>query len=572
MATTNTDLTEEDAADLQFPKVLGSNFDKKIEHYSQFNSYNTTCLSCNNELSSPYIICVVCNINLCTLCFANGKEFLNHKNNHDYSIFNDNFILFEDSNWTAREELTLLNTLLDYSNFSLVSRNLQNRTLKEIKEHYNDFYLQRRGSELLPTFSLTERSNSEPIVPYRFKLVDVDEPPRYNCNSVGFQSMAGYNAARSDFELEYDSNAEDLISSMNFKNIDPGDPHYGLMTDLQCVIIRSYNRRLAERQRRKAVIRNHGLILIRKTIGWLHRYDVTITRRVYERMCRFMQFCTGMQFEYILEGLHRVGELKAEISRLGEFHKKGITTIPGAQLYLRMKQQNEALMNDVKTFQNNTQFNWKIKHSLVTAVTPSNVKKRGIFSPLEVLGLPGYEKLTSKEQDLCRSVRLVPLSYIEFRDILVNENRKVGYLKLQTARRLLKIDVNKTRRLYDFLVAEEFENAETLLISEVHMLLEHRKAQNESAEDEQEFSDVFMKTLTYTDRFRKFKNKETISAVRNLLMQKKLHKFELAALANLCPESTEEAKSLIPSLEGRFEDEDLQAVLEDIQTKRSIQY
>lgn len=29
-------------------------------------------------------------------------------------------------------------------------------------------------------------------------------------------------------------------------------------------------------------------------------------------------------------------------------------------------------------------------------------------------------------------------------------------------------------------------------------------------------------------------------------MQKKLHKFELAALSNLCPESPEEAKSLIP--------------------------
>lgn len=29
-------------------------------------------------------------------------------------------------------------------------------------------------------------------------------------------------------------------------------------------------------------------------------------------------------------------------------------------------------------------------------------------------------------------------------------------------------------------------------------------------------------------------------------MQKKLHKFELAALANLCPENAEEAKSLIP--------------------------
>ena len=29
-------------------------------------------------------------------------------------------------------------------------------------------------------------------------------------------------------------------------------------------------------------------------------------------------------------------------------------------------------------------------------------------------------------------------------------------------------------------------------------------------------------------------------------MQKKLHKFELAALANLCPETPEESKSLIP--------------------------
>ncbi|ESO92732.1 hypothetical protein LOTGIDRAFT_190227 [Lottia gigantea] len=119
---------------------------------------------------------------------------------------------------------------------------------------------------------------------------------------------------------------------------------------------------------------------------------------------------------------------------------------------------------------------------------------------------------------------------------------------------------------------KEFENAETLLISEVQMLLEHRKQQNESAEDEQELSEVFMKTLNSCQRFSKFKNRETIAAVRSLLMQKKLHKFELAALANLCPESADEAKSLIPSLEGRFEDEELTQILDDIKTKRSFQY
>jgi len=124
----------------------------------------------------------------------------------------------------------------------------------------------------------------------------------------------------------------------------------------------------------------------------------------------------------------------------------------------------------------------------------------------------------------------------------------------------------------DLVFPKEFENAETLLISEVQMLLEHRKHQNETAEDEQELSNVFMKTLIYTQRFSKYKSRETIGAVRSLLMQKKLlHKFEMASLANLCPENAEEAKSLVPSLEGRFEDEELNQILDDIKNHRSFQ-
>lgn len=72
-----------------------------------------------------------------------------------------------------------------------------------------------------------------------------------------------------------------------------------------------------------------------------------------------------------------------------------------------------------------------------------------------------------------------------------------------------------------------------------------------------------------------------------MLMQKRLHKFELAALANLCPESADEAKgnnekirlifilvilALIPSLDGRFPDDELQQILDDMATKRSFQY
>ncbi|KAI7809148.1 DNA-directed RNA polymerase II subunit RPB4, partial [Triplophysa rosa] len=81
---------------------------------------------------------------------------------------------------------------------------------------------------------------------------------------------------------------------------------------------------------------------------------------------------------------------------------------------------------------------------------------------------------------------------------------------------------------------KEFENSETLLNSEVHMLLEHRKQQNESAEDEQELSEVFMKTLNYTARFSRFKNRETIASVRSmeetpiLLSELSLHSLQVS--------------------------------------------
>ncbi|CAD5113384.1 DgyrCDS2557 [Dimorphilus gyrociliatus] len=112
----------------------------------------------------------------------------------------------------------------------------------------------------------------------------------------------------------------------------------------------------------------------------------------------------------------------------------------------------------------------------------------------------------------------------------------------------------------DLTFPKEFDNAETLLTSEVLMLLEHRKQQNEANDDDTELSEVFMKTLSYCQRFSK------------MLMSKKLHRFELAALANLCPETADEAKSLIPSLESRFEDDDIQAILDEIKTHRSFQY
>ena len=59
---------------------------------------------------------------------------------------------------------------------------------------------------------------------------------------------------------------------------------------------------------------------------------------------------------------------------------------------------------------------------------------------------------------LCGQIRLVPEAYVEFKRTLMTECLKQGSLKLAQARSLIKIDVNKTRKIYDFLYHEGMIN------------------------------------------------------------------------------------------------------------------
>jgi len=105
----------------------------------------------------------------------------------------------------------------------------------------------------------------------------------------------------------------------------------------------------------------------------------------------------------------------------------------------------------------------------------------------------------------------------------------------------------------------DFTDATTLLNSEVAILLEHKKERGESAE----LPIMFAKTLDYAQRFSRHKNKQTVKEIKGALEQRGLAPYDVASLGNLCPESVEEAKALIPSL-ARFSNDDLQAAINDL--------
>lgn len=81
------------------------------------------------------------------------------------------------------------------------------------------------------------------------------------------------------------------------------------------------------------------------------------------------------------------------------------------------------------------------------------------------------------------------------------------------------MDKCNTLKLFkSVIISVSFPNNFTISWTVMTVIIDYyfffRKTQNESAEEEQELSEVFMKTLNYTSRFSKFKNRETISAIR----------------------------------------------------------
>ena len=58
---------------------------------------------------------------------------------------------------------------------------------------------------------------------------------------------------------------------------------------------------------------------------------------------------------------------------------------------------------------------------------------------------------------------------------------------------------------------------------------------------------------------------------RRLIEDEGMAEFEMAQLGNLCPETSDEAKTIIPSLNGKKDDDDLQRLLDDLAESRRFQ-
>ncbi|XP_028805501.1 DNA-directed RNA polymerase II subunit 4-like [Neltuma alba] len=115
---------------------------------------------------------------------------------------------------------------------------------------------------------------------------------------------------------------------------------------------------------------------------------------------------------------------------------------------------------------------------------------------------------------------------------------------------------------------EDFEKAKCLMNCEVALLLEHKLEQFKqmSGDSNNHTPQVFEKSLQYVKRFSRFSNQDAVKQVREVLSRYQLAEYELAVLGNLCPETVEEAISVIPTLKakGRLDADAIEKLLNDL--------
>lgn len=407
---------------------------------------------------------------MCPPCFAKGKESSPHLNSHCYRVISDDFCLFDD--WTAQEELMLLEQLDTHgpSYWSEVAKKLKHGP-SECEEHYNRFYLE-DPVEPLPRPPSPEQLYRPAPYPH---IVGSHDPPRPKPDTSFLRDLAGYNAARGDFQVEAFNSAEFDVASIQDENwlvlpevsIDEEEQDQEdieLSKALVVAVVEIYNNKLRERTRRKRIIQEHGLINYHRHLAARYRYDMLLTTRVTSQLSPFAQLVKGRAFCQLFEGLYAHAELRQRIQQLQKYRHLGLQSKAAVQLYNQLSANREKRLKQMKQFATNVNAALPANPTVLSASLAGNLlaaqaghlpQQRRSAPPLDIVGLPGYDKLNDGERQLCSVSRLVPESYIEFRNILIAECRKSNGIRLAQARTLIKIDVNKTRKIFDYLLEEK---------------------------------------------------------------------------------------------------------------------
>ncbi|KAI8881165.1 transcriptional adaptor 2 [Backusella circina FSU 941] len=456
------------------------------------------CDACSNDVTNTVRIRCAdkdCpDFDLCVTCFCGGAEPVKHKTWHDYRIVKPhNFPIFSED-WDADEELLLIEAAekMGIGNWQAIADYVGTKSRGECEQHYLDVYVSSPYWPL-PRMDLHFETSEEECRERKRQRLQLSrglvprKPMSSHPNNAKpitsgptFHEIQGYMPRRFEFETEYENDAEQFVKDMIFNDDDTPEE-----IDLKVMVLDIYNSRLDRRMERKNLIFERRWLDF-KRMQANERKRQKEEREIYNKTRVFCRLQTESDYEMFVKGLVKEQQLRDRIATLQEWRQAGLTTIRQGEQYERDKQQR---LTQLKTFvslsndrMNSNSANQRNTYrSQMAALTTSNGASyyrdrptsysspstptsaalaaaaapqggRKPANPLNIRDADGVHLLTEEEQVLCSALRIMPRSYLVIKDTILKEYAKLGYMKRRQARSLIKIDVNKTSRIYDFFV------------------------------------------------------------------------------------------------------------------------
>ncbi|OXG13046.1 transcriptional adapter 2-alpha [Cryptococcus neoformans Tu259-1] len=230
-----------------------------------------------------------------------------------------------------------------------------------------------------------------------------------------------------------------------------------------------YFSKLDKREDAKEIIFDRGLTEYRA----IQAQEKKLTKEERELVQRYKPFAklqTAEDFEVLVEGLIYEQTLRKRIAELQEYRRMGITTAAEADVYDNVKNTRamefptqkpaEVLPSGARINAGQHRFlhgtmSTPLPDAKTREPTPRAVPAVGRKppQPLNLANSASLDLLSSEEQSLCSTLRVLPKPYLTIKELYIRENeRRQGLLRRRDARKMLNIDVNKSGRIFDFLV------------------------------------------------------------------------------------------------------------------------
>ncbi|KAG5363315.1 Transcriptional adapter 2 [Yarrowia sp. B02] len=440
------------------------------------------------------IRCAECqDYDLCVQCFSQGASSGVHKPYHNYMIIEQHAYPIFTEDWGADEELLLIEgaEMQGLGNWQDIADHIGGRSKEEVGEHYKEVYLDSPDYPLPPMkrkFDITAAefaaNKKERLDKRRNMPTALPVPKQKPTASVpACHEVQGFMPGRLEFETEHENEAEMTVKDMVF---DQDDTEADV--ELKITVLDIYNSRLTSRTERKRAIINHGLLEYRKNAS-VDKKRTKEERELVNKLKPFARVMTLQDFTDFVDGMIIELQCRRRLAELQEYRRNGITTFDAASKYERdktvranalarlqapinsinstgsrytansMNAANNALVQ--KTNKQAAAANQAaaeaVKIDPDSGADTMRLFRKPVANPLDISHAPDVELLSPEEQVLCSQLRILPKPYLAIKETLFRELlRTGGVLKKRTARELVKIDVNKTARIYEFFQSQRW--------------------------------------------------------------------------------------------------------------------